>query len=76
MDTHNATLDAAADALAEKTLHELGETPLDEPDDYTEQCDYAGCYPWLGEVLCAQPHASPVAPALHDDGWHEGRCWD
>jgi len=27
--------------LVAEALHELGETPLDEPDEYAEQCDYA-----------------------------------
>lgn len=64
---HNPTqtLEAKADLLAEEALHELGEIPLDEPDDYDTQCDYAGCYPWLADVICAHPHDSVVLSALH-----------
>jgi hypothetical protein len=65
MDTQNGTLDAQADQLAEEALHELGDVPLDEPDDYAEQCDYAGCYPWLADVICAHPHDSAARTGLH-----------
>jgi hypothetical protein len=58
MDTKNATLEAQADLLAEEALHELGDTLLDEPDDYAGLCDYAGCYPWLEGVICGHPHDS------------------
>jgi hypothetical protein len=72
MDTKNATLDAQADRLAEEALHELGDAPLDEPDEYTEQCDYAGCYPWLAEVICAHPHDSaPHVVFLESDAAEE-----
>jgi hypothetical protein len=64
MATNHKALDAQADLLAEEALHELGETPLDEPDEYAEQCDYAGCYPWLAEVICAQPHGGVIPIAL------------
>ena len=58
------TLDMQADRLAEEALHELGDEPFDEPDDYAKQCDYAGCYPWLSEVICAHPHDSAILSAL------------
>ena len=57
--------DTQADLLAAEALHELGETLLDEPDEYAEQCDYAGCYPWLAEVIRAHPHDSAIHVALH-----------
>lgn len=65
MHNPNQTLEAQADLLAEEALHELGEILLDEPDDYAMQCDYAGCYPWLVDVICAHPHDSVVLSALH-----------
>ncbi|MHB1085929.1 MAG: hypothetical protein ACYCZA_13955 [Thiobacillus sp.] len=65
MATDNTALDAQADLLAEEALHELGSTPLDEPDEYAQQCDYAGCYPWLEDVLLAQPYDSPIHLAMH-----------
>lgn len=58
MGTSNSLLNAQADLLAEEALHELGNTPLDEPDEYAQQCDYAGCYPWLKDVICVPPHDS------------------
>lgn len=67
MNTNDAALEAQADLLAEEALHELGDTPLDEPDEYAEQCNYAGCYPWLEAVVCAHPHDSPIHPVAHDD---------
>lgn len=57
------TLEMLADRLAEEALHELGDAPFDEPDDYTRQCDYAGC-PWLSDVICAHPHDSAILSAL------------
>jgi hypothetical protein len=72
MDMKNATLEAQADRLAEEALHELGDAPLDEPDDYAEQCDYAGCYPWLADVICAHPHdGTPHAVFLESDAAEE-----
>lgn len=65
MNNSTQTLDAQADLLVEEALHELGEIPLDEPDDYTMQCDYAGCYPWLADVICAHPHDGVTLSALH-----------
>lgn len=63
MNTRNDVLDAQADSLAEEALHELDlqEIGLDteeEVDDYAWQCEYAGCYPWLG---------SATRIHLHDD---------
>jgi hypothetical protein len=66
MDTRNEVLTAQADLLAEEALHELGDVPpLDELDEYAEQCDYAGCYPWLADVICAHPHDSAIRCVLH-----------
>jgi hypothetical protein len=65
MDRQNETLERQADLLAEEALHELGEVPLDEPDEYAEQCNYAGCYPWLADVICAHPHDSVILSALN-----------
>ena len=67
MNTKDLALEEQADLLAEEALYELGETPLDEPDEYADQCNYAGCYPWLEAVICAHPHDSPVHPIAHDD---------
>lgn len=58
-------LDAQADLLAEAALNELGDVLLDEPDEYAEQCDYAGCYPWLAEVIHAHPHDSKQFNPAH-----------
>ncbi|MBI3433114.1 MAG: hypothetical protein HY018_13000 [Hydrogenophilales bacterium] len=67
------TLEMQADRLAEEALHELGDTPFDEPDDYARQCDYAGCYPWLSEIICAHPHDSAILSALRgSDAMGEG----
>lgn len=66
MNKPDQLLDAQADLLAEVALHELGDTLLDEPDEYAEQCDYAGCYPWLAEVIHAHPHDS--APFIFAHG--------
>ena len=65
MNTQNEILAAQADLLAEEALHELGDAPLDEQDEYAEQCDYAGCYPWLADVICAHPHDSAMRCVLH-----------
>lgn len=60
MDRPDSTLEVQADQLAEEALRELGDTPLDATDEYAEQCDYAGCYPWLADVICAHPHDSAL----------------
>lgn len=65
MNIQNETLEARADLLADEALHELGEILLDEPDDYVTQCDYAGCFPWLADVVCAHPHDNEIFSALH-----------
>ncbi len=65
MNIQNEALEACADLLAEEALHELGDILLDEPDDYATQCDYAGCFPWLADVICAHPHDSEILSALH-----------
>jgi hypothetical protein len=58
MNKLDQTLETQADRLAEEALCERIDTPLDEPDEYAEQCDYAGCYPWLAEVIHAHPYDS------------------
>jgi hypothetical protein len=71
MDTLGDTLeisDTQADLLAAEALHELGEIPLDEADEYTDQCDYAGCYPWLAEVIHSHPHDTAAHMTLHAAG--------
>ncbi|OYX25954.1 MAG: hypothetical protein B7Z03_15155 [Hydrogenophilales bacterium 32-62-9] len=55
--------DTQADLLADEALQELGETLLDEPDEYADQCDYAGCYPWLAEVIRSHPHDNALQAA-------------
>jgi hypothetical protein len=57
--------DLQADMLAEEALRELGETLLDEPDEYADQCDFAGCYPWLAEVMQPHPHDNEMQGAPH-----------
>ena len=59
------SLEAQADLLAEAALHELGEDPLDAADEYETQCDYAGCYPWLAEVIHAHPYVSSHPAELY-----------
>lgn len=65
MNIQNETLEALADQLANEALHALGEVPLDDLDDYATQCDYAGCFPWLADFICAHPHDSVIFSALH-----------
>lgn len=60
--------DTQADLLADEALHELGETLLDEPDEYADQCDFAGCYPWLSEVIRSHPHDNTLQGALLANG--------
>ncbi|MDP2265437.1 MAG: hypothetical protein Q8J70_02685 [Thiobacillus sp.] len=67
MNTYDTALEQQADLLVEEALHELGATLLDELDEYATQCDYAGCYPWLEDVICAHPHEHPTHPTLFDD---------
>ncbi|MFP5419512.1 MAG: hypothetical protein ACLGHA_10205 [Gammaproteobacteria bacterium] len=67
MSTDDTALEEEADRLVEQALNELGATLLDEPDEYAEQCDFAGCYPWLKEVVCAHPHEHLTHPILHDE---------
>lgn len=68
MDRQDETRDAQADQLAEDALHELGESSFDEPDEYAGQCDYAGCYPWLADVMLAYPAGSPLQAVFRDGG--------
>ncbi|GEM_PF-2650496 len=67
MNTDNGTLETQADQLAAEALNELGAAALDDLDEYAEQCDYAGCYPWLAEVICAHPHDSAINAVLHGE---------
>lgn len=67
MDTKNGIREAQAHPLAEEARHEPGDALPDEHDDYAEQCDYAGCYPWLADVIRAQPHDSAALNALQGD---------
>jgi hypothetical protein len=66
MERQNETLEMQADRAVAEALHELAEAPLDDPDDYARQCDFAGCYPWLQEIICVHPHDSPIRAALHN----------
>jgi hypothetical protein len=66
MNTHETELDHQADLLAEAALHELGDTLLDDPDEYAEQCDDVGGYPWLEALVCAHPHDRPLASITRD----------
>lgn len=64
MNTRNDALDAQADQLVEEALQELdlaepGEADIEvEIDDYTWQCEYAGCYPWLDSAARDHLHDS------------------
>ena len=64
MNKQDERLDSQAGRLAEEALHELGDVPLDEADDYDLQCDYAGCYPWLPDIIDAHPHDDTIRTAL------------
>ena len=46
--------------LAEDALHDQECALPDEIDEYARQCDFAGCYPWTGEVMCARPHDAVI----------------
>lgn len=65
MGTQNETLEVQADRLTDEALLVLGGGPLDEPDEYAEQCNYAGCYPWLAQAIWAHPHDSTILSTLH-----------
>lgn len=60
MAKRNKNLEERTGLLAEDTLHEQGCARPDEIDEYAKQCDFAGCYPWLGEVMCARPHDAVI----------------
>lgn len=71
MNTKSEMLDAQADQRAEEALRELdcietSEDALDEVDDYAWQCDYAGCYPWLGDIVI--PRLQDTIDALDPPG--------
>lgn len=63
----NECLDAAADQVAEAALHELGADPLDLPDEYADLHEFAGCYPWLDEIVQAHPHDAAIQASLRGD---------
>jgi hypothetical protein len=56
----NKTPEERGSLLTEDALHKLGYALSDEADEYAKQCDFAGCYPWLGEVMCARPHDAVI----------------
>src|SRR3569623_2114229 len=64
MNTQDERLDSQADRLAEEALHELGDVPLDDADDYGRQCYSPGCYPWLPDAIQAHPSAGTILTAL------------
>lgn len=66
MNALDTELDQQADRLAEAALNELGDTLLDEPDEYLEQCHFAGCYPWLGALAIIHPHESLLSVNVSD----------
>jgi hypothetical protein len=65
MDKHAETLETLAELPAEEALDEFDFLPPDDPDDYADQCNYAGCYPWLADFICAHPHDTALHAALH-----------
>jgi len=56
MDKHTGTPEKKAGQSTEEALDEFDFLPPDDPDDYADQCNYAGCYPWLPDFICAHPH--------------------
>lgn len=61
------TLDAAADQLAEAALSELGDDPLLEPDDYADLHEFAGCYPWIVDIVQVHPHDAGAWASLRGE---------
>lgn len=59
--------DDTADHLADEALNELGADPLEPPDEYTELCEFAGCYPWLEDLIPSHPHDAALLASLHGD---------
>lgn len=55
------------DTLADSTLHELGEIPLDVHDEYDELWEYAGCYPWLDQTVHLHPHVASLSEYVQSD---------
>lgn len=66
MDRPDGILDAQVDQLAEEALLELGIAFCDEPDEYAEQCNYAGCYPWLAHPVCTHPQDATLQTVVRD----------
>lgn len=74
MQTHKDSRDTdAEDTNVEPNAADCTWLPLDDADDYAEQHEYAGCYPWLAEFIGAHPldpmlrAARDAALALDDD---------
>ncbi|MEW5967906.1 MAG: hypothetical protein AB1720_13075 [Pseudomonadota bacterium] len=69
MDTHKDTRGTGAveEANGDPDTENCGWLPLDDADDYAEQCDYAGCYPWLADFIGAHPY-DPMLRAARDAG--------
>lgn len=59
--------DDEVDLLVDEALSELGAAALEPPDEYAELCEFAGCYPWLGDVVQAHPHDAAVLASLRGD---------
>jgi hypothetical protein len=58
--------EARADQRVDEALHELGDLPLDEIDEYADQLEYAGCYPWIAAIRLAHPHDPAIQSWLQD----------
>jgi len=56
MEEHTEALETLAEPPAEEALDEFDFLRADDPDDYADQCSYAGCYPWLPDFICVHPH--------------------
>lgn len=63
-----------ADALADSSLRELGADPYDLPNEYDTLCEYAGCYPWLGEMIHQHPHDEALPGFLNGDEFDLYTC--
>lgn len=66
MAMHNKDLEERTGLLAEYALHDPGCALPDEIDEYARQCDFAGCYPWPGAVMCARPHDAVIHSIMRD----------
>jgi hypothetical protein len=61
----NGISDFEADLLVTEALNELG-MPQDT-DEYEELIDYAGCYPWLQEIVNPHPHDYVILASIRGD---------